>query len=56
MKLNKMVNSEQDIEIKGVTADSREVKKGFLLGLFLLVLDYGFHSRKSIQSNPDLKF
>ncbi len=32
MKLNKIANSEHDIEIKGVTADSREVKKGFLFG------------------------
>lgn len=30
MKLNKLVNSELDVEIKGVTADSREVKPGFL--------------------------
>ncbi len=32
MKLNKLVNSEFDIDIKGVTADSREVKSGYLFG------------------------
>ena len=32
MKLNKIINSEKDIEIKGITADSREVKTGFLFG------------------------
>lgn len=32
MKLSKMTNSEQDVEIKGITSDSREVKPGFLFG------------------------
>ena len=32
MKLSKLTNSELDIEIKGVTADSRDVKAGFLFG------------------------
>ena len=32
MKLSKLVNTAQDAEIKGVTADSREVKPGFLFG------------------------
>lgn len=32
MKLNRLVTNGNDIEIKGLTADSREVKKGFLFG------------------------
>ncbi len=32
MKLNKLVNTDSDIDIKGITADSREVKPGFLFG------------------------
>lgn len=32
MKLNKLVNTEHETEIKGVTADSREVRQGFLYG------------------------
>lgn len=32
MKLNKMLNIDSDLDIKGVTADSREVKQGFLFG------------------------
>lgn len=32
MKLNKLANTEADIEIKGVTSDSREAKQGFLYG------------------------
>ena len=32
MKLSKLVHTDTDVEIKGVTADSREVKKGFLFG------------------------
>ena len=32
MKLSKLINVESDIDIKGVTSDSREVKNGFLFG------------------------
>ena len=32
MKLSKLTNSTEDVEIKGITADSREVKPGFLFG------------------------
>ena len=32
MKLNKLVNTSADIEIKGITNDSREVSSGFLFG------------------------
>ncbi len=32
MKLSKITNTQNEIEIKGVTADSREVKQGYLFG------------------------
>lgn len=32
MKLSKLVNIESDLDIKGITSDSREVKQGFLFG------------------------
>lgn len=32
MKLSKITNSDQDVEIKGITADSREIKPGYLFG------------------------
>ena len=32
MKLSKIVNTEHDLDIKGITADSREVKQGYLFG------------------------
>lgn len=32
MKLSKLVNTDKDVDIKGITADSREVKPGFLFG------------------------
>lgn len=32
MKLSKLTNNNEDVEIKGITADSREVKPGFLFG------------------------
>lgn len=32
MKLNKIINTQEEIEIKGITSDSREVKAGYLFG------------------------
>ena len=32
MKLNKIINTQEEIEIKGITSDSREVRSGFLFG------------------------
>ena len=32
MKLNQLVKTECDIEIRGVSADSRDIKSGFLYG------------------------
>ena len=32
MKLSKIINTQEEIEIKGITSDSREVKSGYLFG------------------------
>ena len=32
MKLNKLINIDCELDIKGITADSREVKAGYLFG------------------------
>lgn len=32
MKLSKIINAQEEIEIKGITSDSREVKSGYLFG------------------------
>ena len=32
MKLSKIINTQEEIEIKGITSDSREVKTGYLFG------------------------